>query len=465
MEIEEGATYEYLPFRGITKETMAFYDAKTKCINGKPSNIIYRYNDNAIKIRYLNSKSEHPFSSQGDISTAGVWGKDKFSAGSAKAITITEGHEDAMSIFQIMGSKYPVVSVQSSTVAKRDCIQDRDYLNSFERVYICFDNDEAGRKATAEVASLFDFNKVYHVKLTKYKDANDYLQRGEGSDLSKIWWNSKRFLPEGVISSISEMEELVTKEPKRGVPFPFETLDRMTYGIQKGKIVLLTALEGVGKTEIMRSIEYNLLKGTDENVGSIFLEEPAERHLQGLAGIELKSPLHLPGCSVSESEKRAAIRRVVGKDDRLHLYSSLGSDDPDVLLDTIRFLATSCQCGYILLDHITMVVSGRGAGSDERKELDYVSTHLEMMAQELNFALIIVSHVNDEGKTRGSRNIGKTASVRIDARRDIEEGSNLIKLTISKNRQGAHTGPAGELEFDYSTYCLKEKRVEVELPL
>jgi len=37
-----------------------------------------------------------------------------------------------------------------------------------------------------------------------------------------------------------------------------------------------------------------------------------------------------------------------------------------------------------------------------------------MMVKELDFALIVVSHVNDDGLTRGSRNISKIADIRLD---------------------------------------------------
>jgi twinkle protein len=241
--------------------------------------------------------------------------------------------------------------------------------------------------------------------------------------------------------------------------YPSQTLNDMTYGIRTAESVLLTAMEGVGKTELMHAIEYNLLKGTQDNVGAIFLEEPRPRHLQAIAGLELRLPLHLPDCSCSEGEVAAAIERVVSKDDRLFIYSHFGSDDPGVIESTVRFLVTARGCRYILFDHISMAVSGL-AGEDERRALDYLSTRLEMMVKELNFALIFVSHVNDAGQTRGSRYISKIADIRIDAYRDInhvnENERNRTYLTVSKNRFSGRTGPAGVLQFDPFTYTYKE---------
>jgi len=447
-------SYQYLPWRNIDKSVFERYAAKTKCNSaGKPISIGFEYPNGAVKIRQIDKKAFH---SVGDIGKAGLYGRNLFPPGSARYITITEGEIDALSLYQVLHA--PVVSVQSSVTAVRDCTVDRAYLNSFERIYLCFDNDEQGREAVRRVAKLFDYNKVFAVRLVR-KDANDYLAHDEAELLKKTWWNSKKYLPDTVVSSFHDFERILKEEPVKGIPYPFPTLNHMTYGIRRGESVLITAQEGVGKTEIMHTLEHQILKETSDALGAIYLEEPKKRHLQALAGIELRRPVHLPDYDPGVDQVYGALQKVVGSDDRLHVYSHFGSDDPEVLLDTIRFLVSARNCYYILLDHITMVVSGLG-GEDERKALDYLSTRLEMLVKELNFALIFVSHVNDLGQTRGSRNISKIADIRIDAVRDVTSSDpvirNTTKLTVSKNRFCGRTGPAGELLFDPQTYLLSE---------
>jgi twinkle protein len=448
--MSETFTYEYLPWRGISKDTMRFYDVKTKIDSeGKPVEIGFKYPAGGYKVRSIEKKD---FRTDNWQEKPGLFGRDKFSAGSHKYVTITEGELDALSLYQVLRS--PVVSVPSSSSARVVCGQDRSWLQSFERIYLAFDNDEAGRRAEAEVAKLFDFNKVWSVRFTRRKDANEHLQLGEENELLNIWHNSKKYLPENVISSFSEFEKILGERTEEGVSYPFDTLNHMTYGIRKGESVLITAQEGVGKTEVMHAIEHHLLKTTTEPVGAIFLEEPKRRHLQALVGIQLQKPVHLPDSGVDDVESFEALRQLVGEDDRLHVYSHFGSDDPDDLLDTIRFLVTARGCGYVLLDHISMVVSGL-AGEDERRALDYFSTRLEMMVKELNFALIFVSHVNDSGQTRGSRYISKVCDVRIDATRDLtnldDRTRAVVELSISKNRPIGRTGPAGRYHYDQYT--------------
>jgi twinkle protein len=450
-------TYEYLPIRGIDKSTLSFYDVKTKIsTDGKPVSMGFKYPNGAYKVRRLDKKD---FYSEGDISKAGLFGRDKFAAGSHKYVTITEGELDALSLYQVLRS--PVVSVQSAGTGVRDCTVDREWLASFERVYLALDDDAPGRDAAANVAKLFDYNKVYQVKFSPHKDANDLLKSGNGDELKNIWWNAKKYLPETIVSSFSDFKKILEEEQPPSVPYPFRTLNEMTYGIRTSESVLITAQEGVGKTELMHTLEHHLLKETDDAIGAIFLEEPKARHLQAIAGLELRKPAHLPDSGCSNADIYEALQKAVRSDDRLHVYSHFGSDDPSAILDTIRFLVVARGCRFVLLDHINMVVSGL-AGDDERRALDFLSTRLEMMVKELDFSLLMVAHVNDEGLTRGSRYISKIADMRIDITRDLTHDDplerNTTYLTVSKNRFSGKTGSAGKLIFDPLTYTFSEQR-------
>lgn len=449
-------TYEYLPHRNISKKIYQFYDVKTKIDkDGKPIAVGFKYPNNSYKVRLLDTKD---FYTEGEIAKGGLFGRDRFSAGSHKYVAITEGEFDALALHEATG--IPCVSVQSSGTGVRDCSADREWLNSFERIYLAFDGDEKGRECARRVAPLFDFNKVYHVKFDKYKDANDYLIHNEKDELRNLYTNARKYLPETVISSFNEFEKILADKPREGAAYPFRTVNEMTYGIRTSESVLLTAQEGVGKTEVMHAILHKLLRDTNDNVAAIFLEEPKRRLLEGVAGLTLEKPAHIPDSGVSSAEVISALKATVREDDRLHVYSHFGSDDPDVLLDTIRFLVAARSCRYVLLDHISMVVSGL-AGEDERRALDYLSTRLEMMVKELDFALILVAHVNDDGKTRGSRYISKVADIRIDLYRDLTADDpverNTTYLTISKNRFCGKTGSAGTLVFDPVKYKYQEE--------
>jgi twinkle protein len=448
-------TYEFIPFRGLTRETLRLYDIKSKIDkDGKPVSIGFHYPNGAMKIRGWVKKEFH---TQGDIGKAGLFGRDRFAAGSHAYVVITEGEIDAPSLHQVL--RVPCVSVQSASSAVRDCTVDRAYLNSFERIYLAFDSDAAGREALRGVAKLFDPNRVYTLNFDTRKDANEFLEHGEEDALRTIWKNSRKYLPDNLISSVSDFKKALLSTISAGVPYPFECLNKMLYGIRPGETVLIKAQEKVGKTEVMHFIEHKLLTETDDNVGAIFLEEAQQRHVQSLVGIQLGRPVHLPDCHCPEDQMVDALQQVVQRDDRLYIHTNFGSNDGEVLLDTIRYLVSARNCRYILFDHLTMACVGM-AEEDERRKLDWLSTRLEMMVKELNFALIIVSHVNDMGQTRGSRYPTKVADITIDLSRDLMSDDPVrrrtIDIAVPYNRFCSNTGYAGSIIFDPSTYTFEE---------
>lgn len=455
--ITNNMTTEYLPWRGVTVNTMKKYGVKTRVLpDGKPYQIVYPY-QTFSKTRLLDSKE---FKSEGLAIEAQLFGQDKFSSGCAQSVTLTEGELDCLSVFQMLGSKWPAVSVRSSGSAVADCTRSFEWLNSFDRIYIAFDNDDAGQKAAKEVARLFDVNKVFHVKLSKHKDANDYLRASDDREFTQVWWNSRPYAPKGIINMYDDISAILDKaDTASAATYPFTVLNDLTYGIRLGEVVLFTAQEKVGKTEVLRAIEYHLLMTTDHNIGIIHLEEQEKRSVLGLIGYHLNVPAHLPDTPLSKDDAFKAFKDITRKDGRLSLYSHFGTDDCDSIIDIIRHLAAVRNCKFIFLDHISMLVSGL-EGDDERRKLDYIATKLAMLTRELGFTLFLISHVNDEGKTRGSRYISKIADLIVSLKRDIEaekvEDRNKTYLSVRGNRYAGSSGPAGVLWFDPTTFKLEE---------
>jgi twinkle protein len=365
-----------------------------------------------------------------------------------------------MAAFQMLGSKYPVVSIRSSTTARIDCANAREYLNSFDKIYLCLDNDGPGEKATKEIAQLFDPNKVFFVKLGTHKDANEVLEAGQTREFVSVWFNSKQFIPKGILSTVSDLSGVLEREKQKAIAeYPFPTLNEMAYGVRSKELILITAQEKIGKTEFIRSIEYKLLKDTDFNIGVIHLEEDEERSIQGLVGHHIKAPVHLPDSMVSVQDQQKALQDLVKTDGRLNVYPHFGSDDPNQIIDIIRSMVSVLGCKFIFIDHITMLVTGF-EGEDERKKLDYLSTRFAELTRELDFTMFLISHVNDDGKTRGSRNIAKMADLIVSLNRDIEAQDEFTRnttfVTVRGNRFSGRTGPAGALRFEPQSFILSE---------
>lgn len=463
MSEEANIKYVRKPFRGLNDDTVKFYNILHKVVDGVETEIGFIYPNGSAKVR---STKEKKFYTSGSITEAGLFGRDKFNVGSRRTVTITEGEIDAATMYQVLGGNSACVSVQSASTAFRDCKLDYEWLNSFEKIILAFDGDEPGQKASRAVASLFDFNKVHHLKFEKYKDPNEFIHNeakvNDSAELASIWSNAKKYTPDHIISNFSEIAESLkeAREETLGT-YPHPTLQNALYGLHRGEVIVFKGMEGIGKTEVIRSIEYHLLKTQpDIKIGVIHLEEDKATTIRGVAAYESGIPYNIPDTGASEAEILASYKRAVGdREDRLYIYTMFGGDEPDEVLESIRFLVSKGGCDVIFLDHITMLVTG-SENDDERRKLDYISTKLKKMAKELKFCLVMISHVNDDGKTRGSRNITKVANTVIHMTRDLqavdELERNTTTLKIEKARQaGSRTGPGGRFIYDAGTCQLK----------
>jgi twinkle protein len=445
---------------------MAKYNVYTLVdTDGKPVCNSYPYGGGEIQLKWFKEqeykgKKYRYRTLNKEKGSAGCIGVDAFSPGQAKAITITEGADDMLSVYQMLGSKYACISVHSCSSAVADCKANYDFIDSFDKIYLCLDNDDHGKHATKDIAQLFDINKIYYVDLGCLNDANEYLQAKREDDFKALWYAAKRYKPKGIIHTFDEIKERI--ESINGdvlVEYPWPTLASLAYGIEDNAITLLTAPTGVGKTEIIRSLEHHSLTTTDHNIGVIHIEEDYKRYVQGIVGYELGEAIHKPDLQVSNKVLMREYEKLLKREDKLYMYSHFGTDDPSILMSSIRYLVKVCKCKIVFFDHLSIVATGTHT-DDERVMLDRVCTELMHMVQDLEFALVMVSQVNDDHRTRGSRTIQHVAKTHIHMTRDLEHEDpairNQTRLMLRKNRIGSVTGPAGILSFNLDTFRINE---------
>lgn len=448
--------------RGITQQTVNKYKVTVNTNPESPAGHVYPYFDanGAHVANKVRRKGEKAFYWEGDVGAGTLFGQQLFPAG-GKAITVVEGECDALAGFQLTGSRYPCVSVKSASEAKRNCVDNFEYLDSFEKIVICFDSDEPGQKAAQQVAQLFAPGKVHVLKLKHAKDANDYLMKDLEREYVNEWHRAPAYMPDGLKIGKDMWEEIENHKTPKSVPLPFVGLNHMTYGLRKSEVLLLTADTGVGKTSIVKKIEHALLKNPElieaqEGVGILHLEEPNYDTVIGLMSIEAQKPYHLPDTERDTEELRKHFDAVINND-RIVIWDHFGSNDIDAVLAKIRHMA-ALGCRYIVLDHLSIVVSDHSG--DERKQLDEISTKLKMLCMNLQIAVIAVIHINRQGQIRGSAGPEQIANIVVKLHRDKTDPDpwrrNVTKLTVEKNRFCGRTGPACWLYYNEVTGDLEE---------
>jgi len=462
--------------RGITKKTCEFWGYGVANYRGTTVQVAnYRNRAGELKAQKIRMPNKD-FSVVGNMKEVGLYGEHLWRDGSnSKFITICEGELDAMSLSQAQDHKWPVVSLPSGcTSAKKAIGKSIEWLSKYDFVLLMFDMDEAGQKAAKECATVLPPNKC-KIATLPLKDANEMLKAGRVKELIDAVWEARTFRPDGIIAGTDVWELVIENDDKQSINYPFAGLQDKTGGCRKGEIVTLTAGSGIGKSQLAREFAYSFIKHGN-TIGYIALEESVKRTALGLMSIELNKPLHLRSNDVPEEEMKRAFDSTLGTG-LVYMYDHWGSTDSDNLISKIRYLVHGCGCDYIILDHISIVVSGL-EGGDERRLIDNTMTKLRALVEELNCGMILVSHLKrpsgDRGhedgaqtslaQLRGSAAIGQLSDMVIGLERNQQDKDNphISHVRVLKNRWSGETGLCCSLRYDTVTGRMVETIFEEE---
>ena len=472
------SNYAEIIDRNISEQTCKKFGVTVKMDNmGTITNHYYPYHDTqgakiATKTRYTKLKE---FSIQGNTKNSGLFGEHLFSKN--KYCIITEGELDCLSAYQMMlkGNYHtPVVRIKNGiSSAVKDIKTSLEWLeNNFDNVIINFDNDEQGRVGAMKVAELFSPGKCKVMHLPEgFKDASDCLTKNKIQIYNKTFWDAKVFAPDGIINANTLLDAVLKPITKSFVQYPFEGLNKITYGLRPSELVTFTAGSGLGKTQVMREVVHHIIKSTEDKIGLLMLEETPVITSKGLMSVEANQRLHLPDVHVSKEEMKTYFDATVGTG-RVYMFDHFGSNSIDNIVSRVRFLAKGLDCKYIVIDHISIIVSDQQHG-DERRALDEIMTRLRTLVQETGVSMIVVSHLrrpegkgHEEGAStslsqlRGSASIGQLSDMVIglerDAQNDDPEVRNTTRIRVLKNRFSGITGPCCDLRYDIDTGRLTE---------
>jgi twinkle protein len=153
--------------------------------------------------------------------------------------------------------------------------------------------------------------------------------------------------------------------------------------------------------------------------------------------------------------------------ERLFLFDHFGSADPDTLLSRIRYMVVGLGCRVVILDHLSIVISGLDL-DDERRAIDTTMTKLRELVQQTGCLMILVSHLkrtqgrgHETGEEvslnhlRGSQSISQLSDLVVALERnqqdEDEENRHSLRVRVLKNRHSGLTGPADVLRYDFET--------------
>ncbi len=454
--------------RKISKEVTEYFGVKMRFgEDGEVDGHFYPYGD-SYKMRAL----PKTFTWVGP-NTNKLFGQDKFN-GDGKRLVITEGEIDAMSVAQASFEKYkkiyPVVSMSSATGTKA-LLENREWIRSFDEVILCFDNDDAGREATDKAIKIIGVDKV---KLTKMlvKDANQLLLEKGGTEVMSCIFSAAKYVPSGIMRRDELWQAMVEYNSIPVVPYPpcLDTLNSKLKGMREHTITLFTSGTGSGKSTITREIALHLVSTQDTMVGVVALEEPPAETARKLAGMAIsRNPANE---ELSVDDLKCGFDSVFG-DDRIMVLDHQGSMDDTSLMDKLEYMCLS-GCHYIILDHITILVSEGVDGLQGNEAIDRTMNDLLRLVSKYPVWLCLVSHLRktptgkksfEEGQLpslddiKGSGSIKQVSMEIVAFSRDMshedEAIRNHINMRVLKSRFTGLTGNVPGVDYVHETGRLR----------
>jgi len=454
--------------RGIRASTCRLAGYGVAEYQGNTVQVADYRNDEGTLIAQKLKTADKKFTILGNGRHLSCWQMHRFKGGGRK-ITVFEGETDCLKWLDIF-PRYPAVSVPNGAAgAEKAVARDIDFFESFEEVIVCFDADDAGRSAAVEVAQLFTPGKCKLMKIPEgANDVCDAWANDLQEQLVQAFWEAKPYRPDGIVAGDELLEAIMDDTMVPSAPYPWVGLNNLLHGMRTGELVTICSGTGVGKSQICRSLALHLMR-EGHKVGYIALEEGLAKTGLSLLGLALEKPLHLDRSVVTPDEMREAFDRDLR--DKVFVYNSFGNMSAANLLSKCRYLRIAEKCSYLIIDHLSILVSswsasGPGGVPDERRAIDNVMTALRsQVCEATGVGMILVSHLRRvEGRSaergadpelshlRGSQAISQLSDACIALSRDtMGEDPNLMTVRVIKNRFSGELGVACHLRWDPKT--------------
>lgn len=429
--VQEVSKYPCLaiPERGLTQETCELFGVRSAVSPQDGETIIahyFPYFDTKGKLTgYKKRDLTIPKKQKYHFGLVGYAGPDSMLFGgqvaqandrARKVLFLCEGEYDTLSVYQdcveaLSGSKWEsmtpfVVGIQSGTAnARAGCINNEEFIKSFKKLVIGFDNDSStkkgeikGKEATEEVATSLLHPETFVVEYPDgLNDPNEVLLEKPLGTLQKMFsFAETRFRAEKIVSSSDVSLDSLTKPKKRGVK-----IDSLPYfmnktgGLRKGELWTITGPSGVGKTELCSELMYKAWQG-GWKIGLIMLEETKEETVQRFIAKILEvnyNEFKDNPTKQHTKEQIADAKAELDNSSSIFLLDHFGSMPIKALMSKIKNFVHVNGVEGILLDHLSMVMSGLDT-NNERKDIDMVMTELAAFCAANPVWIGVVNHLN-----------------------------------------------------------------------
>jgi len=398
-----------IPDRGISLETCQLYGVHSALSTADGKTVTHTYYPDT-KGGHITGYEKRDMKDKGFIGVGDrkgcmeLWGLSTAKKGAGKKIFITEGRLDAMSLYEVIcqetAPKYKawkprVVSLtRGSSGALKDCINNREFLEGFGEVVLCFDMDEAGRKATKDVLKVFPEFKVAKYPL---KDCNEMHMAGRSKELYQACvWDSVHER-QGEVVDVHDIIDNAMLKPEMGISFPWPTVTAACFGIRPHTVHVIGAAPKIGKTDHEHQLVHHLIYKEKVKVGMFDLENSPVKTAKKLASKEAKIDFTRPGAEYKDEDLRERLLELEGM---VRFYDRGASREWKDIRVAMQEMHLLDGINIFILDPLTALVS-RYSSSEANDKLNEICTDIADFVNSYPVTLFCYTHVNP--KPKGSK--------------------------------------------------------------
>lgn len=421
-------------------------------------------------------------------------GSHKFLKG-GKWILIVGGEEDKLAAAQMLRDyqiqrkqedydRIAVVAIHcgEGSLAKV-CANSYDFLDSFEEIILCMDNDKAGNDAVQEAIKVLPEGKI-KLMTCSLNDPSEMLEKGKQKQFISNFYDAKPVTPDEIKTSKQADGEIEEELGRPKIPLPpfMHSLQRaMAGGIPLGYMVNLGAVTGGGKTTIINEMVYYWIFNSPVKIGILSLELTAGQYQTALLSRHIGYKINLiedPKEAVAFvqqphiQEKRKELRENEYGEERYVLLDER-SGSLEAIKKQILKLIKKYSCQMIVIDPINDLFEG----SNLEAQTDFIK-FLKQIIKE-GVSVFNVCHVT-KGKTQvdkegnvmmrqlteddfaGVTNLIKSGGCNIVAMRNKSETDEIKKNTtevdLLKCRWTGYAGFVGSWYYDTVSHTLYDKQ-------
>lgn len=301
-----------------------------------------------------------------------------------------------------------------------------------QKLYLVFDNDEAGQKGALAFATRFGIDRFYNVVIPQHdlpepvddspviKDINEFFMAGHTvEEFNELLANARPFDIEGVTTMDAAFDELIkhlesggTLEP--AYKFKWDSVTQRAKGIDKGDLVVILAPAKCGKTTFLLNQTEFMLSTYDMSIHFDCMEMSATQLIKKWAAMMLvKEEDILTQKDIAEAKQIAR--------DRNHqfVFTRSSPNSLDEYLDGLRKTKRRYDTKFTIIDNFQILVDltiGRGNINNRPSYMSQVSKRLKAVATELGaIGLISQPKALQEGKMVGAHDSEGSSALTKDA--------------------------------------------------